>query len=61
MSKYSEENGNSVMARFRVPKDIYNTLAIEAIRRDMKPTRFIIELLRTTSDKIKQRDAEFDV
>ena len=59
----TEENNDSIMTRFRLPRSAFRTLSIEAVQRDMKPTRFMIELLIGVADKLEQKhkadEAEF--
>ena len=52
----AEENNDSIMTRFRVPRAIFRTLSIEAAKRDMKVTRLMIEILRATATKIDERN-----
>ena len=52
------ENNDSIMTRFRVPRPIFRILSIEAAKRDMKVTRFIIEILIDVASKVTARDEQ---
>jgi hypothetical protein len=54
----AKENNDSIMTRFRVPRAIFRTLSVEAAKRDMKVTRFMIEILRATAIKIDERNTQ---
>ena len=45
-----------IMLRFRLSKDVYRTLSVEGAKRDMKPNRFLVEVLTATANKLKQSE-----
>lgn len=54
----AEENNDFVLVRIRVPRYIYRSLCIMSAKRDLKFTRFVIELLRTVVHKDYEKEQE---
>ena len=60
MTNYIDENKKVFMGRYRISRDTYKILSIEAIRRDLTPTVFMNDILTSVADKIKACNVESD-
>jgi hypothetical protein len=58
MTNYRNENNKVFMGRYRISRDTYKILSIEAIRRGVKPTVFMNDILTSVATKIKTRNVE---